>query len=147
MRYALLRLSFVVALGSLVSMPPRVLAISKSTGQPPSVTRTSLSETPATPSGGDSHAPLVTVKVRALAPDKVKVSDPVQGTVRATVMAIDRAMSQVTVQTHEGQRLILYLTPASLEGMRVSHQCILQVAQRSEPESSLDEALYGSHRW
>lgn len=145
--HAMLRISLVVALGIFVSMTPIGLAASAPAGQPSSATPVPPQDTATAPHVRELHGPLVTVKVRALVPDKVKVSDPAQGTVRATVMAIDREINQVTVQTHEGQRLILYLTPASLEGLQVSQQCILQMAQRSAPESSLDEGLYGGNRW
>lgn len=145
--HAMLRISLVVALGIFISMTPIVLAASAPVRQPPSATPVPPHDTPTTPHMRESHGPLVTVKVRALVPDKVKVSDPAQGTVRATVLAIDRAINQVTVQTHEGQRLSLYLTPASLAGMQVGQQYILQVAQRSEQASSLDEGLYDGNRW
>ena len=145
--HAMRRIFFVVALGIFTGMASNVLAASAPAGQSPSATPGPLHDAPTTPHMRERHGPLVTVQVRALAPEKIKVSDPVQGTVRATVMAIDREINQVTVQTHEGQRLVLYLTPASLAGMRVNHPCILQVARRLEPGSSVDDGLYGGNHW
>jgi hypothetical protein len=61
-------------------------------------------------------------------PEKVKLSDPAQGTVRATVLTIDEAINQITVQTDAGQRLMLFLDPASLARVHVGAPCLLQVA-------------------
>jgi hypothetical protein len=65
--------------------------------------------------------------VRALVPDKVKLSDPAQGTVQATVLAIDEAINQIKVQTDAGQRLMLFLPPESLARLQVGTPCLLQV--------------------
>jgi hypothetical protein len=80
--------------------------------------------------------PIVILRVRALVPEKVKLSDPAQGTVRATVLAIDEALNQITVQTDEGQRLMLFLDPASFARLHVGAPCLLQVANRSIRDSS-----------
>jgi hypothetical protein len=74
---------------------------------------------------------MVILRVRALVPDKVKLSDPAQGTVRATVLAINEAINQITVQTDEEQRLMLFLDPASLARLHVGAPCLLQVANGS----------------
>jgi hypothetical protein len=74
---------------------------------------------------------MVVLRVRALVPDKVKLSDPVQRTVRATVLAIDEEINQIKVQTAEGQQLMLYLDPASRARLHVGAPCLLQVAQQS----------------
>ena len=68
-------------------------------------------------------------------PEKVKLSDPTQGTVRATVLAIDEEINQIRVQTDEGQRLILFLAPVSLAHLHVGAPCLLQVANRSTREA------------
>ena len=78
----------------------------------------------------EQHGPLVILRVRALVPEKVKLSDPAQGTVRATVLAIDEEINQVKVQTDEGQRLVLFLPPASLARLHLGTPCLLQVARR-----------------
>jgi hypothetical protein len=76
------------------------------------------------------------LRVRALVPEKVKLSDPVQGTVRATVLTMDEEINQIKVQTEEGQRLMLYLDPESFARLHVGAPCLLHVAQRSTRESS-----------
>jgi hypothetical protein len=70
-----------------------------------------------------------------LVPEKVKLSDPIQGTVRATVLAIDEEINQITVQTDEGQRLMLFLDPASLARLHIGAPCLLQVANGATREA------------
>ena len=108
---------FVVALSLVVSLMPIGLAVSAPAGH----TSTHRFHQ-------DQHGPLVILRVRALVPDKVKLSDPAEGTVQATVLAVDEAINQITVQTEEGQRLMLFLDPASLMRLRVGAPCLLQVA-------------------
>jgi hypothetical protein len=124
--HAMLRVPLVVVLSLCVSMIPLVGAASDPVGQ--------LPDTPPTSQRQELPDPLVTVQVRALVPEKVKLSDPAQGTVRATVLTLDKELNQITVQTHEGQRLVLFLTPESFVGMRVGGPCLLQVAQRAPQE-------------
>jgi len=130
------RVPLVVALSLIMSMMPIGLATSAPVGQPSSAAL-ELRHAPSAPHGGrDQHGPMVILRVGALVPEKVKLSDPAQGTVRATVLAIDEEINQIKVQTEEGQRLILYLTPASLTRLQVGVPCLLQVTQRSTQESS-----------
>jgi hypothetical protein len=89
---------------------------------------------PRSPPDQDRHGPLVTLRVRALVPEKITLSDPAQGTVRATVRAIDEAINQIAVQTDEGQRLMVFLPPESLARLRVGMPCLLQVVNRSPQE-------------
>jgi len=84
----------------------------------------------------DRHGPVVRLRVRALVPEKVKLTDPAQGTVRATVLAIDEELHQITVQTDAGQRLMAFLPPESLARLRVGTPCLLQVVNRSTEEAS-----------
>jgi len=81
----------------------------------------------------DQQGHIVLLRVRALVPEKVTVSDPAQGTVRATVLAMDAQLNKVTIQTHAEQQLILFLDPASFTGLRVGQQFLLQVAQTGVP--------------
>jgi len=81
------------------------------------------------PNAQDPHGPIVILRVRALVPDKVALSEPAQGIVRATVLTIDKEINQIKVQTPEGQRLVLFLTPASLADLRIGAPCLLQVGQ------------------
>ena len=71
-------------------------------------------------------------------PEKVTLSDPVQRTVRATVLAIDEELNQIKLQTEEGQRLMLFLPPESLARLRIGTPCLLQVAVQSMRESRMN---------
>jgi hypothetical protein len=77
-------------------------------------------------------------------PEKVTLSDPAQGTVRATVLAIDEDINQVKVQTEAGQRLMLFLPPTSLVRLHVGAPCLLQVTNRSTREASRPPAHEGA---
>jgi hypothetical protein len=136
MRRFTLPILFVVALGLGWPMPLTVLAAPDSPGQSASVTSVLPPDTSTTQHVRDQHGHIVVLRVRALVPEKVKVSDPAQGTVRATVLTIDREINQVKIHTHEGQQLVLYLAPESLASLQVGDQFLLQVGQRALPESS-----------
>jgi hypothetical protein len=111
-------------------------ATSAPAGQPFSAPLEPLHDTSTPPAAQDRHGPIVILRVRALVPEKVKLSDPAQGTVRATVLAIDKEINQIKVQTDEGQRLMLSLDAASLARLQVGAPCLLQVAPQSTRESA-----------
>ena len=128
---------FVLALSIVVSMTPIGLATHTSAGQPSSALSGHLHDTSISLSVGRiSQGPLVILRVHALGAEKVKLSDPTQGTVRATVLAIDEEINQITVQTDEGQRLMLFLPPASRALLHVGAPCLLQVTNRSTREAA-----------
>jgi hypothetical protein len=130
------RVPLIVILSLIVSLAPIGLAASAPAGQPSSVSLGPRHD-PSAPHGGrDQHDPVIILRVRALVPEKVKLNDPVQGTVRATVLTMDEEISQIKVQTEEGQRLMLYLDRESLARLYVGAPCLLHVAQRSTQESS-----------
>jgi hypothetical protein len=79
------------------------------------------------------HGELVTVEVPSLAPPALRVSDPAQGTVRATVMAVDGQTNQVKVQTQEGQMLLLNLPAESVQAMHIGDQFTLRVTRPAGP--------------
>ena len=107
------RISCIVAVSLVVSLTPIRLA-RRPLAVPSSIAASgSLHETPTPLQGQERQGPLVILRVRALVPEKVKLSDPVQRTVRATVLTIDEESQQMKVQTVEGQQLMLYLDPAS----------------------------------
>ena len=127
---------FVVALSLVVSLMPIGLAVRAPAGQPSRAASGPLPD-PSTPlRGQERHGPLVILRVRALVPEKVKLSDPTQRTVQATVLAIDEEIHQVKVQTEEGQRLMLFLDPASLARLHIGAPCLLQVAHGSMQDAS-----------
>ena len=119
------RILFGVAVSLVVSLMPIGLAVSAPAG--PTSTR---------PPHQDQHGSRVILRVRALVPEKVKLSDPAQGTVQATVLAIDEEINQVKVQTEEGQQLMLFLDPASLARLHVGTPCLLQVANGARQDTS-----------
>jgi hypothetical protein len=124
------RVLLVVAVGVFVCMTPLVLAMGEPAEPPLSVALGPPPDTLPLPHVWDQQGRIVLLRVRALVPEKVTVSDPAQGTVRATVLAMDEQLNKVTIQTHAEQRLILFLDPASFTGLRVGQQFLLQVAQR-----------------
>jgi hypothetical protein len=134
--HAIRRFSCVVALSLVVSLLPIGLAVSAPAGQSSSASSGPLPDTSMHLHGQDRHGPLVILRVRALVPEKVKLSNPTQGTVQATVLAVDEEIKQVKVQTEEGQRLMLFLDPESLARVHVGTPCLLHVANGSTREAS-----------
>jgi hypothetical protein len=129
--YTIRRLPGLIALSLVVRLLPIDLAVS-APAEPPSRGASAFRHDTSTPSPlQEQDGPLLLLRVRALVPENIKLSDPVQRTVRATVLAIDAEISQIKVQTDEGQRLGLFLPPASLAGMRLGTRCVLQVARQS----------------
>jgi hypothetical protein len=122
---AIHRILLIIALSLVVSLMPIGLAVSAPAGQ-----------TSTRPLHQEQHGSRVILRVRALVPEKVKLSDPVQGTVHATVLAIDDEINQVKVQTEEGQQLMLFLDPASLARLHVGTPCLLQVANGATGDTS-----------
>ncbi len=126
--HTLRRMPLLVAVPLVVSMTLGSLAAHASAGR---------GHDPATSSSEEGQpGPLVSLRLHALAPAKVTLSDLAQGVVRATVLAIDAEINQIRVQTDKGQRLMLYLTPASLARLHVGAPCLLHVAQQSAREST-----------
>ena len=125
------RMPLLIALSLVVRLLPVDLAVS-APAEPPSRGASEGRHTAATsPPLQEQDGPLLLLRVRALVPDKVKLSDPAQRTVRATVLAIDAESNQVKVQTDEGQRLGLFLPPETLAHLRLGTRCVLQVARQS----------------
>ena len=130
------RIPFVLALSLVVSMRLFGLAARAPAVQPSSAPLESLHDPSASQGGRGQPGPIVILRVRALVPEKVTLSDPAQGTVRARVLAIDEELNQITVQTEAGQRLMLFLPPESLAHLHVGASCLLQVANRSTRDAS-----------
>jgi hypothetical protein len=55
----------------------------------------------------------------------VHFNEKAQRTVGATVVSIDRETHRLKVRTHEGQMLVLDLSPAYLREMQIQHQIML----------------------
>src|SRR5262245_3598449 len=102
--HAIYRLVCIVVVSLSMSMPSSSVAVQPSR-TPAALRHESDRHTP----GQEQPSPLVLLRVRALVPDKVKLSDPAQRTVRATVLTIDEDLNQIKIQTVEGQQFTLYL--------------------------------------
>ena len=125
----------IIALSIVMRMTPVGLAVSAPTGQPARALLGRPHGTFMHSPDQDQPGPSVILHVRALVPEKVKLSDPAEGTVRATVRAIDEETNQIKVQMDEGQRLMLFLPPESLSRLHVGAPCLLQVVNRSPQET------------
>lgn len=125
-----LRITFVLAFGVLISMATYGWA-AHTAGRLPSAMVVSPEDTPTTYYIRDMGGHMLTVEVPSLGSPEVRVSDPMQGTVAATVMAVDGQTSQARVRTQQGQTLVLHLPPEAIIGMRVGDQFTLSIAQRS----------------
>ena len=140
------RIPFVLAVSLVMSLSLFGLAASAPAVQSSRAPVESLHDPAAPHAGRAQPGSLVVLRVRALVPEKVTLSDPVQGTVRATVLAVDEELNQIKVQTDEGQRLMLFLPPESLARLQVGAPCLLQVVNRSTREASQpperDEAFW-----
>jgi hypothetical protein len=117
--------------GVLCGVASVVLAANVPSGQAPSATIIAPESPNTIYQVRDMHGEMVTVEVPSLAPPELKVSDPDQGTVRATVMAVDGQTNQVKVQTQEGQMLLLQLPSESVRGMQIGNQFTLRISQPS----------------
>ena len=139
--HAIYSLVCVVAVSLSVSMPSNSLAVQPSR-TPAAFRHESDRRTP----GQEQPSSLVLLRVRALVPDKVKLSDPAQRTVQATVLTIDEDINQIKIQTVEGQQFTLYLDPASRARLYVGAPCLLQVAPQSM-EDFLRPSEHGEAFW
>ena len=130
------RMLLLIALSLVVRLLPIELAVSAPAAPASRGASARLHDTAAAPPLQEQDGPLLLLRVRALVPDKVTLSDPAQRTVRATVLAIDAESNQVKVQTDEGQRLGLFLPPETLAHLRLGTRCLLQVARESMQDAA-----------
>jgi hypothetical protein len=140
------RVVVVVAWHLVVSLTPVGLAVRAPIIPPSSASAEPLPDASTHRRGQERPGSLVILRVRALVPDKVTLSDPTQGTVRATVLAVDAELNQIKVQTDAGQHLRLFVDPASLARVQRGVPCLLQVtngATRAAPRApEPDEAFW-----
>ena len=141
--HTICRMLLLIALSLVVRLMPIDLAVS-APAEPPSRGSLELRHdiSPSSPLQ-EQDGPLILLRVRALVPEKVTLRDPVQRTVRATVLAIDAEINQVKVQTDEGQRLGLFLPPETLAHLRLGTRCLLQVARESMQDAARPPAQEG----
>jgi hypothetical protein len=126
-----LRVPLVVAFGVWYSVVPGVSVVSDTTRLLPHATVVAPADPTTTYHVRDRDGRMVTVDVPPLGSPAVQVNDPTQGTVEATVLAIDGETNQVTVRTQAGHTLVLTLTPEAVTGLRVGEHCTLSIVQRS----------------
>ena len=130
--YAALRVPLAVAFGAWCGVASAVWAASDTARPFPSAIVVAPEDT-ITYSLQDMGGQTVTATVPALASPQVKVSDRAQQAVQVTVLVIDGLHNQVTVQTQQGQTLMLTVPQEMVLGMRVGDEFLLQVAQRAVP--------------
>ena len=126
--YPKLRMTLVLAFGVLCAMTSFIWA-ANTPGPVPSAIVVAPESSPTTYYIRDMHDRMLTVEVPALGSPELKVSDPVRGTVGATVIAVDGQTHQARLRTQEGQILVLNLPPKTVAGLRVGDQFTLSVAQ------------------
>jgi hypothetical protein len=134
---------WLIAISLVVSLMPSDLAVSAPAEPPSRGSAALLHDTATSRPRQEQDGPLLLLRLRALVPEKITLSDPAQRTVRATVVAIDAEHNQIKVQTDEGQRLGLFLPPETLTHLRVGTRCVLQVARQSMEDALRSPAQEG----
>jgi hypothetical protein len=74
----------------------------------------------------------VTVRVPSQSPAAIRGKDA-EGTVRASITAVDTATHRVRVRTSEGQTIVLSMTPEALAGLKTGDLFIFTVPEASRP--------------
>ena len=74
----------------------------------------------------------VTVRVPSQAATDIRGKDA-EGTVRATITAVDTATNRVKVRTTEGQTVVLSMAPGALAGLKTGDLFIFTVPEASRP--------------
>ena len=74
----------------------------------------------------------VTVRVPSQAAADIRGKDP-EGTVRATITAVDPVANRVRVRTSEGQTIVLTMAPEALRGLKTGDLFIFTVPEASRP--------------
>ena len=74
----------------------------------------------------------VTVRVPSQAATDIRGKDA-EGTVRATITAVDPATNRVKVRTTEGQTVVLSMAPGALAGLKTGDLFVFTVPEASRP--------------
>ena len=74
----------------------------------------------------------VTVRVPSQSAADIRGKDA-EGTVRATISAVDPAANRVRVRTTEGQTIVLTMAPEALAGLKTGDLFIFTVPEASRP--------------
>lgn len=110
-------ITLVVAVGFVLLATAMVGAVNAAPAQPVA-TIVSVEGAITTYHSQDQDGQTVTVQVPSHSSADIKGRDA-QGSVRATVTAIDTTINRVTVRTFEDQTIVLEMSPASLMSMQV----------------------------
>jgi hypothetical protein len=94
----------------------------------PSATIVSVQGASTTYRTRDWNGQLVTVRMPSQSSADIKGMEA-QGSVRATVTAIDPTMNHVQVRTSEGQTVVLAMAPATRKDLRVGDPVLFTVPQ------------------
>ncbi len=98
----------------------------KTASTPPSATIVSVEGASTTYHTRDWNGKAVTVRVPSQSAADIKGKD-VEGSVRATVTAVDTTRNHVKVRTSEGQTIVLEMAPASLADLQVGGPVLFTV--------------------
>jgi hypothetical protein len=98
----------------------------------PRVTIVSIEGSTTTYQSIDRHGKVVTVQVPSQSAADIRGADA-QGTVQATVTAIDTTKSQVKVQTPAGQTIVLAMPPADLQSLQIGDPFTFTVPVSPKP--------------
>ena len=80
----------------------------------------------------DWNGKLVTVRVPSPSAAAIRGTDA-EGTVQATITAVDTATQRVRVRTTEGQTIVLSMAPEALAGLKPGDSIIFTVPEASRP--------------
>jgi hypothetical protein len=80
----------------------------------------------------DWNGKAVTVRVPSQAAADIRGKDA-EGTVRATITAVDTTTNRVRVRTSEGQTIVLSMAPGALAGLKTGDLFIFTVPEASRP--------------
>src|SRR5207245_5450669 len=94
----------------------------------PSATIVSVEGASTTYHTRDWNGKPVTVRVPSQSAADIKGKD-VEGTVRATITAVDTATNRVKVRTTEGQTVVLSMAPGALAGLKTGDLLIFTVPE------------------
>lgn len=106
-----------VAVGALLMATTLLYAANAAPGQPVA-TIVAVEGASTTYQSQDWNGQTVTVQVPSQAAADIQGKDA-QGSVRATISAVDTTTNRIKVQTSAGQTIVLEMAPASLTGLQV----------------------------
>jgi len=119
--------AWVCILGVLCVTAPVALAADQATGQPPRAKIVTVEGAATTYTVEGMHGQTVTAEVPSQMLTDIKLSDPAQGIVPGTVVALDGETNRVKVHTQQGQLVALALPHETIMRMRLGDTFTLAV--------------------